>query len=212
GSAAQGARGDGTAGRIELPRRMAAALVADSGIDVEHVVDIGAGTGAYLAVLLDAFPEARGTWFDVSEAMLELGRAELQRFGDRVTYVVGDPEQLGDVGLERAEIVSSSRALHHVSTGALARVYRAAFELLGPGGFIANLDHVGAPGDLERTYRRVRSQFTPARTRKLAAHRHDHPLAPVDIHLRLLADAGFESPDTPWRVLYTALMFARKPQ
>ena len=136
---------------------------------------------------------------------------ELARFGERTSYVVDDAERLGEAGLEAAQIVSSSRALHHVSNESLGRVYRAAFGLLGPGGFVANLDHVGAPGDLERAYRRVRPQFTGARTRTLAPHRHDYPLAPLDLHLRLLSEAGFEEPDAPWRLLYTALIVARKP-
>jgi ubiquinone/menaquinone biosynthesis C-methylase UbiE len=196
---------------LELPRRITAALVADAGIEVQHVVDVGAGPGTYLAVLLDTFPQARGTWFDVSEAMLELGRTELARFGERISYVVDDAERLGEAGLAPAQIVSSSRALHHVSTESLARVYRAAFGLLSPGGFLANLDHVGVPGDFQQAYRRVRPQFTGTRTSTLAPHRHDYPLAPPDLHLRLLAEAGFEAPDTPWRVLFTALILARKP-
>jgi SAM-dependent methyltransferase len=208
---AQWASEDVLADLLALPRRLTAALVADSGLEVRHVIDVGAGTGAYLAAMLDAFPRARGTWLDLSAAMLELGRAELERFGDRITYVVHDAETLAEARLDPGQVVTSSRALHHLSPESLEGVYRAAFELLTDGGFIANLDHVGAPDGLEQVYRRVRSQVVGSRTRKLAPHRHDYPLAPADVHLELMAEAGFENPDTPWRVLHTALMTARKP-
>ena len=91
-------------------------------------------------------------------------------------------------------------------------MYRAIFDLVAPGGFAINLDHVGAPGDWEQVYRRVRPLFTGDRKQKLAAHRHDYPLAPADAHIGWLADAGFAAPDTPWRTFYTALVVARKPQ
>jgi SAM-dependent methyltransferase len=209
--AAQWASEDVIGDMLDVPRRLTAALVADSGLEVRHVVDLGSGTGTYLAVLLDAFPRARGTWFDMSEAMLDLARAELSRFGDRVTYVIEQAERLAETALEPAQIVSSSRALHHLSIESLGRVYRDAFELLTPGGFVVNLDHVGAPSDLADAYRRVRAQLWGSRTRELARHRQEGPLEPAGVHLDLIAAAGFESADTPWRVLYTALMLARKP-
>src|SRR3954469_15768274 len=76
---------------LTAPRRLTAALVAETGSEVAHVVDLGAGTGAYLAELLDAFPAARGTWVDASERMEELAR---KRFGERVHYVLGDVSEL----------------------------------------------------------------------------------------------------------------------
>ena len=209
--AADWAGEDVIANMLELPRRMSAAFVADAGIAVEHVVDLGSGPGGYLALFLDAFPDARGTWVDSSEAMLELGRKELARFGDRVDYLVHDVERLEAADIGPAQVVTSSRALHHFSPESLARVYRAVYDVVVPGGFAINLDHVGAPGDWEDVYRRVRAQFTGDRKRKLGAHRHDYPLAPTEVHLGCLRDAGFESPDAPWRTFYTALMVARKP-
>src|SRR3954451_3358574 len=207
---AQWAGEDVIADMLALPRSISAVLVADSGVEVSHVVDVGAGPGAYLDVFLRAFPNARATWIDVSEAMEELGREGLGEFEDRVTYAIGDAERLDEIDVAPADVVLSSRALHHFSPESLAGFYRAAHELVVPGGFVINLDHVGAPGDWEEAYRRIRAQFTGARKRGVKPHRHDYALAPAARHLRWMADAGFEAPDVPWRMLYTALMVARK--
>jgi tRNA (cmo5U34)-methyltransferase len=209
--AAQWAGEDVISNMLELPRQISAAIVGDVGIDVEHVVDLGAGPGVYLELFLDTFPHARGTWVDSSEAMLELGREKLAKFGDRVTYVVHDVEALEAAQIAPADAVISSRALHHFSPESLEHVYAAIYELVKPGGFVINLDHVGAPGDWEEVYRRVRKQFTGDRKQKLAAHRHDYALALADSHMEWISAAGFGAPDTPWRTFYTALILARKP-
>lgn len=209
--AAQWAGEDVIADMLELPRHMSAAFVADAGIPVTHVVDLGSGPGAYLDLFLRAFPRARGTWIDVSEAMEELARKELAQLGERVRYVVGDAEKLASIGVEPAEVVVSSRALHHFAPESLQEVYRAAFEIVQPGGFVFNLDHVGAPGDWEQVYRRARKQFMGERTQELKPHRHDYPLARADQHAAWMEEAGFVDADTPWRTFYTALIVARKP-
>src|SRR6266545_2113409 len=72
---------------LTLPRRISAALVADSGLKVTRVADLGSGHGPYLELLLDAFPQAAGTWVDSSAAMLEQARARLAGFGDRIEYM-----------------------------------------------------------------------------------------------------------------------------
>jgi ubiquinone/menaquinone biosynthesis C-methylase UbiE len=208
---AQWAGEDIIANLLELPRRMSVALVADAGIDVRNVLDIGSGPGAYLELFLRAFPNTRGTWLDVSEAMEELGREGLAAFGDRVTYVVADAERLDAVSLPPADVVVSSRALHHFSPESLQSVYRAAFDVVRPGGFVFNLDHVGAPGDLEQAYRRIRKELLGDRKRDLKPHRHDYPLSRADEHGGWMEEAGFEAADTPWRMFYTALIVARKP-
>lgn len=210
--AAQWAGEDVISNMLELPRKISAAIVGDSGLEVEHVVDLGSGPGVYLELFLKAFPDARGTWVDSSEAMLDLGRENLEpRFGDRVAYVVQDVERLEDAQIEPAQVVLSSRALHHFSPASLAHVYREIHELVAPGGFAINLDHVGAPGEWEQVYRRVRTQFTGDRTQQLASHRQDYPLERTERHLGWMSDAGFEAPDAPWRTFYTSLMIARKP-
>jgi ubiquinone/menaquinone biosynthesis C-methylase UbiE len=209
--AQQWASEDVIADMLELPRRISAALVADAGITVARVLDLGSGPGAFLELFLRAFPKAHGTWVDVSEAMAGMARERLAPFGDRVTYVVGDAEQLAQIRVEPADVVISSRALHHFSPESLQRIYRAAFEILTPGGFVINLDHVGAPGAWEQVYRRVREQFTGARKQTLKPHRHDYPLSRADEHAAWMEAAGFGPADTPWRTFYTALVVARKP-
>jgi SAM-dependent methyltransferase len=202
---------DVLAGLLDLPRRISAALVADAEIEVEHVLDIGSGHGPYLALFLKAFPEARGTWIDSSEAMRDLAREPLAEFGDRVRYVLGDAERLDEAELEPAEVVLTSRVFHHFSPESLQRTYRAVHDLVAPRGFFFNLDHIGPAEGWEARYRRIRPQFVGKRRRPLKPHRHEFPLRPVREHLSWLEEAGFEPPDVPWRTLYTALIAARRP-
>lgn len=201
---------DVVADLLVLPRRISLALVEDAGAPVSHVVDLGSGHGPYLELFLEAHPDARGTWVDSSAPMEEAARERLAHLGDRVRFVLADVRGLADAGIEPASVVVSSRALHHLSHDDLARLYRTLFDLVDPGGFIFNLDHVGAPGDLEQAYRRIRAPFTGERKQPLRPHREDHPLARADEHATWMTDAGFEHPDVPWRTLYTALIAARR--
>jgi tRNA (cmo5U34)-methyltransferase len=194
---------------LETPRRISISLLEDAGLDVRHVVDLGSGEGPYLSDLLRAFEGARGTWLDSSEPMLERAREALAEFGDRVTFVVAPAEELATAGVEKADVVVSSRALHHLTPDELARTYRAVRELLIPGGWFFNLDHVGAASDWEQRYRRIRDQFTGKRRQTLQPHREDEPLHPASDHLSWLEAAGFAAVDVPWRMLYTALLAAR---
>jgi SAM-dependent methyltransferase len=201
---------DDVLGRVlETPRRISLALLADAGVDVRHVVDLGSGEGPYLADCLRAYPEARGTWLDSSEPMLERAREALVELAGRVTFVVAPAEELGAAGVEPADLVVSSRALHHLRPDELARAYGDVHALLEPGGWFFNLDHVGAAGDWEQRYRRIREHFTGRRRRELQPHREDEPLQPVADHLRYLEQAGFTAVDVPWRLLRTALFAAR---
>jgi SAM-dependent methyltransferase len=194
---------------LETPRRISVALLRDAGARVEHVVDLGAGEGPYLAELLRAFPAARGTWLDSSPPMLERGRRKFADLGERVSFVVQPVQELGRAGIEPADVVVSSRALHHLTLDELAHCYRNVRALLRPGGWFFNLDHVGSAGEWEARYRRIRDEFTGARRRPLARHREDEPLHAAADHVRLLEEAGFAAVEVPWRLLYTALLAAR---
>jgi SAM-dependent methyltransferase len=200
--------GDSLASVLTLPRRITAALVRETGIDVRRVVDVGAGTGAFLRELLQEFAGADGVWVDASDAMLERARRSLADLGRRVTFAIGDlgePESLPLAG----DVVVSARAIHHFRPGTIERFYRAAADALSPGGFVVNLDHFAAPGDWEPRYRAIRRSFLGGSDGARDSHSHDAPPQPLDNHLRWLREAGFEEPDVPWRFLWTALVVAR---
>jgi ubiquinone/menaquinone biosynthesis C-methylase UbiE len=210
GYVARWVEGDVLADALLVPRRLSAEIAADAGIEVRRILDLGSGTGSYLEVFLRAFPRARAVWADASEPMLERARERLTPFGDRVEFVLVDVRDLSALATTKADVVTSSRAIHHFTPDTIREVYRSAFDALSPGGFLFNLDHFAAPADWEARYRRIRPRFVPDRGDR-EPHEHDAPAQPLERHLEWLEAAGFEPPDVPWRLFYTALVAARRP-
>ena len=202
---------DVLADMLALPRRLTAALVADAEVDVSHVIDLGSGPGGYLAALLESFPGARGTWIDTSRTMEATARERLAAFGQRVEYRLGDIEALGALELSPAQVVVTSRVVHHFSRESIERFYRSACAIVEPGGWFFNLDHFASPDGWEPRYRRIRPRFTGKPKGDTPRHRHDHPFQRIRDHLDWIGQAGFEAPDVPWRTFYTALLAARRP-
>jgi SAM-dependent methyltransferase len=195
---------------LQLPRRISAALVRDSGLDVRRVADLGSGQGTYLELFLETFPDAHGVWIDANEGMRGLAEERLASDRDRIEFLLGDVEKLDELRLPELDVLTTSRVLHHFAPESLQRMYRTAHELLRPGGFLLNLDHVGAPGDWDARYRRIRQEFTGARSSALRPHRENHPLPSAEAHLDWISAAGFETPDVAWRTFYTVLLVARR--
>lgn len=203
--------GDDLRDLLALPRAIAAALVADDRPQPELVVDIGSGPGDFLAVFLDAFPRASGVWVDVSEAMLAVARDRLAPYGARVDFRVADMAALSAAELPGgADAVVTSRASHHLDAAGLAAFYRQAAALLAPGGWLINLDHVGAAPEWDGRLRAVRRRFRSRPEREQASHRHPGPLPDIETHLRSLADAGITDVEIPWRAFVTCLLAGRK--
>ena len=194
---------------LVLPRRISVALVDASGIEVGHVVDLGSGHGPYLQLLLETFPDARGTWLDSSPAMEPLGRESLSAFGDRVSFVLGDIEDFAALELDPAQVIVSSRAIHHFSHDSIRGLYRAAYDGLTEEGWFFNLDHFGTPSDWKRRYRAIRDRFTGPRKEPLRPHREPFELTVPETQIQWLREAGFDA-DIPWRTFFTALLAARK--
>ncbi|GHJ42602.1 trans-aconitate 2-methyltransferase [Streptomyces sp. TS71-3] len=207
-----GADPQGAADLLELPRGIAAALVAETTPEPGLIVDVAGGAGKFLAVLLDAFPSARGVLLDASDTMLDRAKTDLARFGERVDFRIGDMTQLRAAGVpEGAGAVLSSRASHHLGREELHGFYREAAGLLRPGGWLINLDHI-APDDAvwDRRYRTVRTRFTPPRP-SATAHHHDGPLPTVRDHVDGYRAAGVSEADIAWKAFYTCLFVGRTP-
>jgi tRNA (cmo5U34)-methyltransferase len=195
---------------LELPMRMSAALIRESEIQVRRVVDVGSGPGTFLRILLDEFPEAEGVWIDASDAMLTRAEASLADLAPRVTFAVSDLRDTNALPLA-GDVIVSSRAVHHFLPDAIEGFYRAAGEALGPGGFFCNLDHFATPGDWRTRYKAIKPRFVPSSGGGAESHTHDSPPQLVRDHLAWLRASGFEDPDVPWRLFWTALVVARTP-
>src|SRR5262249_13569152 len=59
------------------------------------IADLGAGTGALLAVALSEFPNASGVAFERSGAALSYARRNLEAFGSRASLIAADWEAAG---------------------------------------------------------------------------------------------------------------------
>jgi len=91
----------------------------------ETVLDAGCGTGRLTEKLLERLPRGRVIALDASTEMLRAARANLERFGDRVSFLEAD---LSELDLDGAvDVVFSTATFHWVlDHGRLfANLYRA---------------------------------------------------------------------------------------
>lgn len=197
---------------LDLPRRIAAALVTDDRPGTTVVLDVASGPGAFLEVFLDAFPGARGVWSDASEAMRDEARQRLARFGDRVEFVLADMTDLRGGALPTGiDVVTTSRASHHLDREALRAFYADAAALLAPGGWLVNLDHVGPEETWNQRLRAAKKHLGGRREggERTRRHHHNYPLCAIDDHLDGYRAAGVVDVDMPWRAYYTVLLAGR---
>jgi SAM-dependent methyltransferase len=203
------AAGDRLRGLLDLPRRLAVAVVAADLREVTRVVDVGSGPGDFLAVALECCTAASGVWTDLSPAMETLARRRLHGFAGRVQFALTDLAHLHRVVPSgSADLIVSSRVTHHLGAAALAAFYRETAIALRPGGWVANLDHIMIGEPWAARLRHARAEFAaPNRS----GHRHDHPFPTVEQHLAALTSAGFTDLDLPWRAFWSVLIMAKSP-
>ena len=82
------------------------------------VLDLGSGSGQYLAHFARHRPDARIVGLDLSETMLATGRRMLAADGlaDQVTLLEGDMTAFAETAPQHLDLVSSVYALHHLPT------------------------------------------------------------------------------------------------
>ncbi|MFI6472863.1 class I SAM-dependent methyltransferase [Streptomyces sp. NPDC050516] len=129
-------------GELQLPvlRRTAARLARALAPEhaVRRVLDVGSGPGVMTCVLAETFADADVVAVDGAPALLDhtLARAERLGVGERVSVRHAElPEGLEGGGLGAADLVWSSKAVHHLGDqqGALD----ALAGVLNPGGMLA---------------------------------------------------------------------------
>ncbi len=82
-----------------------------------HVIDLGCGTGRFLAYLAARRPDLRITGVDFAPEMVRVGQNHLARAGleGRVRLIHGDMRECRKLAPGRADLVSSIFSLHHLA-------------------------------------------------------------------------------------------------
>lgn len=190
---------------------VAATVIAAAGHPVSGVLDVASGPGGLLSRLLEEFPAARGVWLDNSEVMAAKARENLAGLGDRVEFHVADILEVDKAAAPGSvDIVSTSRATHHLSVADLGVFYQQAFRALRPGGWVVNWDNMTAGGDWGTLLRSARKRLRPSAGTGAPGHPHPERPATVTEHLDAIRSAGFGEPATAWQELVTVLVMARK--
>ena len=192
---------------------------------VRRVLDLGSGFGALSQVILTHYPEASITCVDGSTEMLALAQDRLQKEGARVELLLSD---LAFPSWREAvrgpfDAVVSGLAIHHLLDTRKQQLYQEVYALLGNGGLFLNNDAVMSPPALQEWftslwYREMQAQEEHLRGVKrsvesirteLQEHLHvgDHPsyMAPLEVQLAWLREAGFTSVDCYWKYLAFAI-------
>ena len=183
-----------------------------------RVLDLGTGTGAFALEFLKRYLNASVVAIDGSSAMLELARARLDEYAQRVDFVAADFRSIPAEWLvpESLDVVISSYALHHLDADEKREVLRTVLTAVKPGGWFLNADLVVAESpDFESRVQEIRvnavtnrapvndGRFSSAEaTRKtldaLEEAEQDQPLT-LSEDLRVIRAAGIANADLIWK-------------
>jgi SAM-dependent methyltransferase len=196
--------------RLSLPRLIAAAVVAQDKPAPKLVVDVGSHQGEFLEAFLERFPNAHGQWTEPVEESLQIAKARLARFGNRIDYRIGCPgRDISDGCVPKsADVIITSWVSVHQDREGIARFYRLAAAQLPPGGWLINLDHIGFGGNPWESRVQARYEFQ-AYIEGPAPHG-NHPVATLGEQLAAFKAAGIEDVDVVWRSFTTCLFMGRK--
>ena len=164
-----------------------------------RVLDLGAGTGLFSALVSAAFPRARFTLVDVSEEMLAQAR---QRFAGDPRFVLRVADLATATFSERFDVAISALAIHHLSDANKAALFKRVYDCLTAGGAFVHAEQImGATAGAE-----TRNRSTWMRQARgigatdadldmaIERMRADRP-ATLEDQLRWLREAGFRDVD-----------------
>jgi ubiquinone/menaquinone biosynthesis C-methylase UbiE len=208
------------------------AILASRGEPVARFLDLGCGDGILAAAVLGRYPESHGILIDFSEPMLAQASERLCDFTSRLRFLnvdYADPMWVRSVQSEAPfDAIVSGYSIHHQPDARKREIYAETYDLLQPGGWFVNVEHV-APAtklatDLFENHiidakvalevrtggSRTRAQITEAFNSR--ADKAANILAPVEIQCDWLRDLGYEDVDCYFRIYSLAVFAGRRSQ
>lgn len=175
-----------------------------------RVLDLGAGTGALSAALLERARDARVELWDVDPEMLAVARERLAGFGERALFV----ERSFDEAFPPCDAIMASLSLHHIPRlEGKAALFQRAHAAIRPGGVFVNADVTMPRGGPERDelYRAwadhqvAEGIVEPQAWQNFDEWAKEDTYFPLDDELQALESAGFvarcvwrQGPSTVW--------------
>lgn len=172
------------------------------------VLDLGAGTGILSALILQTYPQAKVTAFDMAQNMLKVCQTNLSAFRERLTLQQGNFAE-DDFG-SGYDLVVSGLAIHHLDSEGKKQLFRKLFHSMNAGGILLIRDIVtGATPKLTEQYEKLWRQYIKANGEDDAAWfqnylKEDIPSS-VEEQTKWLAEAGFADTGCHWRYLNFAI-------
>jgi tRNA (cmo5U34)-methyltransferase len=172
------------------------------------VLDLGAGTGILSALILQAFPQANVTAFDMAENMLKICQTNLSAFRERLTLQQGN-FAADDFG-RGYDLVVSGLAIHHLDGAGKQQLFHKLFAAMNSGGILLIRDIVtGATPSLTEQYEQLWRKYMKSCGEDDATYfqaylEEDIPSS-VEEQTQWLAEAGFSEVGCHWRYLNFAV-------
>ncbi len=195
-----------------------------------RMLDLGSGTGTFLASVLDRYPEARCVAFDYAPEMIEIAREKVGSHLERVEFQARDLNHglPGDIG--RFQLVTSFSTIHHLTDENKRLVFRQVAEVLEPAGWFFLIDAMTVMFDdgvfargnrRHETRRRARFEeagidlnevqaFDELKARIEADAPDLDRISPLADQLEWLREAGFRSVDRIWHFWMEHFIIARR--
>jgi ubiquinone/menaquinone biosynthesis C-methylase UbiE len=177
------------------------------------VLDIGAGTGLFSAMVQDRFSVWRLGLLDGSPAMLEQARVRFSA-DERVEYFVADMAN-ADLG-GQWDLIISALAIHHLPDDEKRGLYKRIRDALKPGGLFVNAEQVAGPNPIvDERYSKIwleqiRQLGVSEEEIEKAQERMSYDqCAPVRSQLQWLEDAGFSDVDCSFKAWRFAVLSGR---
>ncbi|MFA5975414.1 MAG: methyltransferase domain-containing protein [Elusimicrobiota bacterium] len=189
-------------------------LIPFKRLDAFKTLDIGSGAGILSRLLLDTFPNATVTAFDLSPVMLDLCKKKLWAYPKRATFQQGDLTR--DSWGTGYDVVFAGLVLHHTDDQGKRNFFRRLIATMNPGGILLCRDIVrGRTERLTQQYEQLWKLYMRAQGEDGASwyekfRAKDVPATAED-QVKWIREAGFQDVGCHWRYLNFAVTGGTKP-